>query len=97
MRTVHEMDCAGAAAISIEDTLLPRPFGTSEEMCLLSFEEFIGKTKAAVAARGDSDLLIMGRTNAASVNGLEDAVARYKALEAAGVDAIFLPGPKSAM
>ena len=94
MRTVHEMDCAGTAAITIEDTLLPRPFGPSEAAQLIPFEEAVGKMKAAVAARGDSDLLVMGRTSAASVTSLEDAIKRNQAFEAAGVDALFLPGPQ---
>ncbi|KXU85548.1 oxaloacetate decarboxylase [Paraburkholderia monticola] len=94
MRTVHELDRAGAAAVTIEDTLLPRPFGPSGAVQLSPFDEAVAKIEAAVAARGDSDLLVMGRTSAATVNGIEDAVARFKAFEAAGVDALFLPGPR---
>ena len=91
MRTVQEMDYAGAAAIAIEDTLLPRPFGPSEESMLIPFDEAVGKVKAAVAARGDSDLLVLGRSGAAAIAGVDEAVARFKAFEAAGVDAIFVP------
>src|SRR4051812_15169564 len=53
MRTVHELDAAGAAGIMIEDTLLPRPYGPSEAAQLLSFDESVGKIAAAVKARGD--------------------------------------------
>ena len=91
MRTVQEMDYAGAAAIAIEDTLLPRPFGPSEESMLIPFDEAVGKVKAAVAARGDSDLLVLGRSGAAAIASVDEAVARFKAFEAAGVDAIFVP------
>ncbi|WP_253947532.1 isocitrate lyase/PEP mutase family protein [Paraburkholderia xenovorans] len=94
MRTVHELDRAGAAAVTIEDTLLPRPYGSSGKPALVSFDEAVARVEAAVAARGDSDLLVLGRTSAATLNGIEDAVARFKAFEAAGVDAIFLPGPQ---
>lgn len=94
MRTVHELDRAGAAAVTIEDTLLPRPYGSSGKASLVSFDEAVARIEAAVAARGDSDMLVMGRTSAATINGIDDAVARYKAFEAAGVDALFLPGPQ---
>lgn len=94
MRTVRELDRAGAAAVTIEDTLLPRPYGSSGKATLVSFDEAVGRIKAAVEARGDSDILVMGRTSAATINGIDDAVARYKAFEDAGVDALFLPGPQ---
>jgi carboxyvinyl-carboxyphosphonate phosphorylmutase len=92
MRTVQELDTAGAAAVMIEDTLLPRPFGVSDAPQLLSFAESVGKIQAAVAARGDSDLIVLGRTGAATTTSVEDAIDRFKAFEAAGVDALFLPG-----
>jgi carboxyvinyl-carboxyphosphonate phosphorylmutase len=92
MRTVQELDAAGAAAVMIEDTLLPRAFGPSGAAQLLSFDESVGKIRAAVAARGDSDLVVLGRTSAHAITGIEDAIARFSAYEAAGVDALFLPG-----
>lgn len=94
MRTVHEMDCAGAGAITIEDTVLPRGYGPKDPLRVISFDEIVGKIKAAVTARGDSDLIVMGRCNSVAVNGLDDAVMRCKAFEKAGVDALFLPGPQ---
>lgn len=96
MRTVHEMDRAGAAAVTIEDTLLPRPFGPSGAKTRLTpFDEAVARVRAAVEARGDSDVLVVGRTSAATINGIEDAVARFQAFEQAGVDALFLPGPQT--
>ena len=95
MRTIKELDAAGAAGAMIEDTLLPRAYGPSEAPQLLSFDESVGKIKAAVAARGDSDMLVMGRTGAASATSIDDAIARFRAFEAAGVDALFLPGLRS--
>jgi carboxyvinyl-carboxyphosphonate phosphorylmutase len=92
MRTVQELDTAGAGAVMIEDTLLPRAFGAGEVPQLLSVEESVGKMRAAVAARGDSDLVVLGRTGAANVTSVDDAIRRFEAYEAAGVDALFLPG-----
>jgi len=95
MRTVEELETAGVAALSIEDTALPQPFGSKGKAQLLSIEEGVGKMRAAVAARRDSGLAIAGRTGAASLTSVADAVARAKAYEAAGVDAIFLVGVKT--
>jgi carboxyvinyl-carboxyphosphonate phosphorylmutase len=95
MRTVEELETAGIAALSIEDTALPQPFGSKGKAQLLSIEEGVGKMRAAVAARQDSGLVIAGRTSAASITSVADAIARAKAYEAAGVDAIFLVGVKT--
>ncbi|UUX48118.1 isocitrate lyase/PEP mutase family protein [Nisaea acidiphila] len=94
-RTVEELETAGAAGLSIEDTDLPEPYGSGGKTRILSIEEGVGKMRAALAGRQDPDLVIAGRTSAASVNGLDDAIARAKAYEAAGVDAIFLIGLKT--
>ena len=93
MRTVEELEAAGIAGLTIEDTALPQGFGTGETG-LLSLEEGVGKIAAAVAARADPALVIVGRTSAAGITGLEDAIARAKAYERAGADAIFLLGVK---
>ena len=90
MRTVEELEAAGVCALSIEDTALPQAYGQGAETRLLSLEEGAGKMRAAVAARRDPSLVIVGRTSAAGVTGVEDAVARAQAYEAAGVDALFL-------
>ena len=93
MRTVQEMDCAGAGAIMIEDTVLPRPYGPGGgTLQLLSHDESAAKIQAAVAARGDSDLIVLGRTGALPITGADDAIERFRAFEAAGVDALFIPG-----
>jgi carboxyvinyl-carboxyphosphonate phosphorylmutase len=95
MRTVEELETAGVAGLSIEDTELPSPFGSLGRARLLSIEEGVGKMRAALAARRDAELMIAGRTSAPSITGLADAIARAKAYEAVGVDAIFLVGMKS--
>jgi carboxyvinyl-carboxyphosphonate phosphorylmutase len=95
MRTVEELEAAGVAGLSIEDTALPQPFGSQGKPQLISVDEGVGKMRAAVEARGDSGLVIAGRTGAAAITGVADAIARAKAYESAGVDAIFLVGVKS--
>src|SRR5262249_57587693 len=93
MRTVEELETAGVAALSIEDTELPRGYGPSDAAKLLSLEEGVGKMKAALAARRDPDLTIAGRTSAMAVTGVEDALRRAKAYETADADA---PVPRAA-
>ena len=95
MRTIDELETAGIAGLSIEDTDLPQPFGTGGKARLLSIEEGAGKMRAAVAARKDPGLMIAGRTSAPSMTSIADAIARAKAYEKTGVDAIFLVGVKS--
>jgi carboxyvinyl-carboxyphosphonate phosphorylmutase len=94
MRTVEELETAGVAGLSIEDTDLPVPFGGGKPR-LISIEESVGKMRAAIAARQDPGLVIAGRSSAPSMTSIADAIARAKAYEAAGVDAIFLVGVKS--
>ena len=91
-RTVEELETAGICAMSIEDTVLPRPYGPSGKPTLIPVEEGIGKMKAALSARQDKKLAIAGRTSALAVTGIDDTIKRAKAYEAAGVDAIFLAG-----
>lgn len=93
-RTVQELEMAGAAGLTIEDTLLPAAFGETKAQ-LVSLEEGIGKMKAALDGRSDPSLVIMGRTGAAAITSIEDAVRRARAYEAAGVDALFFTGIKS--
>jgi oxaloacetate decarboxylase len=93
-RTVQELEAAGAAGLTIEDTLLPQAFGQTRAQ-LISLEEGVGKMKAALDARGDPSLVIIGRTGAASVTSVDDAIVRAKAYQATGVDALFFTGVKT--
>ena len=93
-RTVQEVEAAGAAGLTIEDTLLPQPFGETKTQ-LISREEGVGKMKAALDGRSDPSLVILGRTGAVSITNLDDAIARAKAYEAVGVDGLFFTGIKS--
>ena len=93
MRTVQECEHAGASALCIEDTTGPVSFGKIDDReQLVSIEEGTGKMRAAVAARVDPSLVIVARTPALKVEGMESAVARARAYAAAGADAVFLNG-----
>lgn len=93
-RTIRELDHAGLAAITIEDTDLPQPFGSVNAQ-LLSIEEGAGKMRAAVAGRVDPDLVILARTSAATITGRDNCIARIKAYAKTGVDGITLIGARS--
>jgi carboxyvinyl-carboxyphosphonate phosphorylmutase len=93
-RTVEELETAGVACLSIEDTELPTAFGTSKQR-LVSIAEGVGKMKAALAGRQDPALCVAGRTSAVAVTGLDDAIARGQAYEQAGVDALFFVGVRT--
>ncbi len=91
MRTVEELENAGISGMSIEDTELPTPFGSSKAR-LISVEEGAGKCRAALAARHDEDLVIAGRTSVRAASDFNDVLARCKAYDKTGVDAIFVVG-----
>ena len=93
-RTVQELEAAGAAGLTIEDTLLPQAFGEMIPQ-LIPLEEGVGKMKAALDGRGDASLVILGRTGAASISSLDDAIMRARAYEAIGVDGLFFTGIKA--
>lgn len=94
MRTVQELESAGAAALTIEDTLLPSGFD-QERTQAVSIDEGAGKLRAAVAARSDPALVIIGRTGAVSSSGLEDALSRIELYQTLGIDGLFLSGLRS--
>ncbi|MBS0540022.1 MAG: isocitrate lyase/PEP mutase family protein [Proteobacteria bacterium] len=93
-RTVEELETAGVAGMSIEDTELPTPHGTTKPR-MVSIAEGVGKMKAALAGRQDPLLSIAGRTSAIQIEGLDAAIARGKAYEEVGVDALFFVGIKT--
>jgi carboxyvinyl-carboxyphosphonate phosphorylmutase len=95
MRTVVECEAAGVSGMTVEDTVLPRTYGDGKTT-LLSIEEGLGKMRAAVAARHDPATVIVARTSAVSVTGLDDAVARTRAYSASGADAVFFTGVTTA-
>jgi carboxyvinyl-carboxyphosphonate phosphorylmutase len=94
MRTVEELENSGVAGMTLEDTVLPRPFGDGK-VTLISIDEGLGKVRAALAARDDPSFVIVARSGVVSVNGVPDAVARTKAYSASGADALFYTGIKT--
>jgi carboxyvinyl-carboxyphosphonate phosphorylmutase len=90
MRTVIELERAGVAALTLEDTLLPAQFGR-KSFDLISVEEGVGKLRAAQEVRDDKALAIIARTHA-GVQPLDDVIQRTQAYQAAGADAICLVG-----
>jgi oxaloacetate decarboxylase len=93
-RTVEELETAGVAALTIEDTALPTPYGATAAT-LIPIAEGVGKMKAALAGRQDRRLVIVARTSAMAMTGVEDTIARLKAYEATGVDMLFMVGVKT--
>ena len=71
-----------------------QPFGTPGQTRLISVAEGVGKMRAALAGRQDVELVVAGRTSAVATDGIEAAIERAKAYEAAGVDALFMVGVK---
>ena len=94
-RTVHEYERAGVAAIHIEDQVWPKKCGHMEGKQVIPLDEMVQKIRAAVDARQDPDFVIIARTDANAVYGLEDALHRGRAYREAGADAIFIEAPRS--
>ena len=95
IRTVEELENAGVAGLSIEDTLLPMQFGSPDKTELVSIAEGTAKIEAALNARQDDALVIVGRTSAAAITDADDAARRLKAYQTAGADALFAVGVRS--
>ncbi len=94
-RTVCEYERAGAAGLHIEDQIWPKKCGHMEGKQVIPMEEMVQKVRAAVDARQDSDFIIIARTDANAVTGLEDALRRGQAYRQAGADVIFIEAPRS--
>jgi|TARA_B110000116_G_scaffold272244_1_gene295973 carboxyvinyl-carboxyphosphonate phosphorylmutase len=95
MRTVEALENAGVSALTIEDTELPPAYGRGNSRRLIPIEEGIGKMQAALEARFDPNLVIMGRTSAPAITGLEDTISRAIAYQNVGVDVMFFAGMKT--
>jgi 2-methylisocitrate lyase-like PEP mutase family enzyme len=94
-RTVREFEARGVAAIHIEDQVSPKRCGHLDGKVLVARDEFAAKIRAAVAARRNPDFIIIARSDARSVNGLDDAIERINAALAAGADLAFVESPVS--
>ena len=94
-RTIRNFERAGAAAIQIEDQSFPKRCGHLDGKILIKQDEMVGKVKAAVDARTGSDTLIIARTDARAVEGLQEAIDRAHAYQEAGADILFIEAPRS--
>jgi 2-methylisocitrate lyase-like PEP mutase family enzyme len=89
--TVREFEAAGVAAIHLEDQVLPKRCGhLPGSRPVVEMAEHVGKIEAAIAARRDSDFIIIARTDAAAGHGIHEAIRRGKAYRAAGADVVFV-------
>jgi len=90
IRTVRQVEQMGAAALFIEDQTYPKRCGHMSGKSVVGVEEYLPKLKAALWARQDKDFVIMARTDAFAVYGLDEAIRRAKLYAEAGADMIFV-------
>jgi len=95
IRTVHDVQDAGAAGVFLEDQVWPKKCGHFGGKQVVSTEEHAAKLRAACDARGERDLFIVARTDARQPLGLEAAIERCLAYKQAGADALFVEAPES--
>jgi methylisocitrate lyase len=94
-RTVKEMERAGVAGMFIEDQLFPKRCGHMEGKQVIPAEEMVAKIKAALDARTDPDFVLMARTDALGVHGIEEAIRRGNLYRETGADLIFVEAPQT--
>ena len=94
-RTVRVFERQGAAAIQLEDQVTPKRCGHLDGKALVATDEMVGKLKAALDARDDAATLIIARTDAVAVEGLDAALDRAEAYREAGADMLFVEAPGS--
>jgi 2-methylisocitrate lyase-like PEP mutase family enzyme len=94
-RTMQEYERAGAAAVLFEDQVWPKRCGHMAGKQVIEAAEHARKLRAAADARTDSDFLLIARTDARAVNGLDDAIERGKLYLANGAEALFIEAPQN--
>jgi 2-methylisocitrate lyase-like PEP mutase family enzyme len=94
MRTVQEYAAAGVAALHIEDQVAPKRCGHMEGKHVIDAAEMVEKVRAAVEARGDDGPLIIARTDARAIHGLDAAIDRARRYHEAGADILFVEAPE---
>ncbi len=94
-RTVRMYERAGLAGMFIEDQVFPKRCGHMTGKGVIGAEEMIGKLKAALDARHDPDFVIMARTDANAVNGIDDALERMALYNEVGADLLFVEAPRN--
>ncbi len=96
VRTVREYERAGVAGLHLEDQVAPKKCGHIAGKQVIPAREFADKIRAASEYRTDPDLVIIARTDARAVTGLDDAIERGNLYAEAGADVIFVEAPQSA-
>ena len=94
-RAVREFERAGVAALHLEDQTFPKRCGHYDDKSVISASEMAQKLRAARDATGDADLVLIARTDALAIEGLDAAIARAHVYAAAGADVIFVEAPVS--
>ena len=92
-RTVREFAQAGVAALHLEDQTFPKRCGHLDDKSVVPVAEMVGKVRAARDAASDTDLVLIARTDAIAVEGLDAAIERARAYAAAGADVVFVEAP----
>lgn len=95
IRTVREYERAGVAALHLEDQVFPKKCGHIAGKAVIPMKEFAEKIRAAAENRTDPDFIIIARTDARAVNGIDDAIERGLRYREAGADVIFVEAPTS--
>lgn len=95
IRTVREYERAGVAALHLEDQVFPKKCGHIAGKAVIPMKEFAEKIRAAAENRTDPDFVIIARTDARAINGLDDAIERGLRYREAGADVIFVEAPTS--
>jgi len=95
MRTVQEYAAAGVAALHIEDQVAPKRCGHMEGKHVIDAAEMVEKVRAAVEARGDDGPLVIARTDARAIHGLDAAIDRARRFREAGADILFVEAPET--
>ena len=95
MRTIREMESVGAAGVHIEDQVTPKRCGHYEGKEVVGRQEFVQKIEAACEARRDDSFVIIARTDARAVLGLDEAIQRGQDCDKAGADVIFVEAPQT--
>ncbi|SRR5579875_281975 len=95
-RAVREYERAGIAGLHIEDQVMPKRCGHFEGKAVVPVDEMLYRLQAALDARTDPDFLVIARTDARAVEGLDAAIRRAKAYRALGADALFIEAPQNA-
>jgi 2-methylisocitrate lyase-like PEP mutase family enzyme len=95
VRTVREFECAGAAGILLEDQVIPKRCGHFQGKQVIPAGEMVLKLKAARDAIEDPDFVLIARTDARAVEGIDAAISRANQYAAAGADVCFIEAPES--